>query len=139
MLPFHLCRTSQASWANGVLSSHVTHQAPLCCEACAALGVAVAAAVHAKSAGADPVTTVLDALGEVCTLTDYRRMLAAMLAAGPDLQSAVDAMHGVVPQSALFKSQGHDNAGKFFHGEITMFPPHTAGFAIYSFLRTPDE
>ena len=39
---------SPAAWANGVLSSHVTHQAPLCKEACAALGVAVAAAVRAK-------------------------------------------------------------------------------------------
>eukprot|EP01043_Picozoa_sp_COSAG02_P034379 COSAG02_NODE_2399_length_8948_cov_21.873771_7_plen_474_part_00 len=131
--------TSPSAWANGVLSSHVTHQAPLCKEACAALGVAVAAAVRAKTRGEDPVTTVLDALGKTCPYTDYRTMLSAMLEAGPELQPAVGAMHRVVPQSDLFKTQGYDFADKFFHGEVTMFPPHSAGFAIYGFLRTPDD
>jgi hypothetical protein len=97
--------TSQAAWANGVLSSHVTHQAPLCKEACAALGVAVAAALNAKVNGTDPVPTVLDALEHSCPYTDYRAMLSAMLEAGPELQPAVDAMHAVVPQSDLFKTQ----------------------------------
>jgi hypothetical protein len=32
-------------------------------------------------------------------------MLSAMLEAGPELQPAVDAMHAVVPQSDLFKTQ----------------------------------
>jgi ADP-ribosylglycohydrolase len=131
--------TSQAAWANGVLSSHVTHQAPLCKEACAALGVAVAAAVRAKTRGDDPVTAVLDALEHSCPYTDYRAMLSAMLEAGPELQPALDAMHAVVPQSDLFKTQGYDFADRFFHGEVTMFPPHSAGFAIYGFLRTPDD
>lgn len=62
--------TSQSCWANGVLSSHVTHQAPLCKEACSALGVAVAAAVKAKARGDDPVSTVLDALKLMCPYTD---------------------------------------------------------------------
>ena len=131
--------TSQSAWANGVLSSHVTHQASLCKEGCSALGVAVAAAVAAKVAGADPVSAVLDALGETCPYTDYRGMLASMLQAGPELQPAVDAMHAAVPQNELFKTQGHDGGGRYNHGEITMFPPHSAGFAIYGFLRTPDD
>jgi ADP-ribosylglycohydrolase len=62
--------TSQSCWANGVLSSHLTHQAPLCKEACSALGVAVAAAINAKVNGADPVMTVLDALEKTCPYTD---------------------------------------------------------------------
>ena len=62
-----------------------------------------------------------------------------MLKAGPDLQHAVNAMHSVVPQSDLFKSQGYAFADKFKHGEVTMFPPHSAGFAIYGFLRTPND
>lgn len=48
-------------------------------------------------------------------------------------------MHSAVPQNELFKSQGHAHPDKFQHGEVTMFPPHTAGFAIYAFLRTPDD
>ena len=62
-----------------------------------------------------------------------------MLEAGLELQSAVDAMHAAVPQNELFKAQGHDGKGRYLHGEITMFPPHSAGFAIYGFLRTPDD
>ena len=67
--------------------------------------MAVAAALNAKVNGTDPVTTVLDALEHSCPYTDYRAMLSAMLEAGPELQPAVDAMHAVVPQSDLFKTQ----------------------------------
>eukprot|EP01048_Picozoa_sp_COSAG05_P021611 COSAG05_NODE_4034_length_1707_cov_1.266791_2_plen_190_part_01 len=153
--------SSQASWANGVLSSHVTHQAPLCKEGCAALGVAVAAAVQAKAnAAEDPVAAVLEHLESRCPYTDYSRMLKAMLSAGaaakkdaerqqsmsmkPDahnplgvvtieLQAAVDAMHATVPQNDLFKGQGYAFSDRFHNHEVTMFPPHTAGFAIYAF------
>ena len=125
--------------SNCVLSSHLTHQAPLCKEACVALGCAIAASLRAKTTGADPVAAVLDALEEVCHLTDYRGMLAvcafpslipsfpcsplafsavrprlngwsrqAMLAAGPKLQDAIDAMHSLQPVSDLFRSQVGD-------------------------------
>ena len=68
--------TSSSMVSNCVLSSHLTHQAPLCKEACVALGCAIAASLRAKTTGADPVAAVLDALEEVCNLTDYRGMLA---------------------------------------------------------------
>lgn len=84
----------QASWASGVLSSHITHQAPLCKEACASLGVATAAATAAGAAGTDPVPAVLAALAGRTPYTDYAGMLAAMLAAGPELQPASPIDHG---------------------------------------------
>eukprot|EP01047_Picozoa_sp_COSAG01_P068214 COSAG01_NODE_9807_length_2339_cov_1.695089_2_plen_207_part_00 len=131
--------SSQASWANGVLSSHVTHQARLCKEGCAALGVAIAAALQAKAAGAEPVEAVLSHLDGITPYTDYTGMLRSMLAAaaaaaaasltegkeelaqGPEgegvvagvaaeLQAATDAMHEFSPHSELFSSQGHDGA-----------------------------
>jgi hypothetical protein len=92
--------TAPATSAAGVLSSHLTHQAPRCKEACAALAVAVAAAAAAAAAGADPVAGVLEALAgarRAWAPTDFRGMLEAMLAAGPGLQAAADAMHAAVP------------------------------------------
>eukprot|EP01051_Picozoa_sp_SAG22_P000036 SAG22_NODE_1_length_62449_cov_158.689270_36_plen_55_part_00 len=48
---------------------------------------------------------VLAALTGTMPYTDYAGMLGAMLAAGPALQPAVDAMHAAVPQNELFKTQ----------------------------------
>ena len=129
---------SKAGRDCGCRSSHMTHQAPLCKEACAALATAVAAATLAKVQATDPVAAVLSALSaDTMPYTDYAGMLSAMLEAGPELQPAVDAMNMVVPQNALFKTQGHDGNGRYLHGEITMFPPHSAGFAIYGFVLRP--
>eukprot|EP01047_Picozoa_sp_COSAG01_P068215 COSAG01_NODE_9807_length_2339_cov_1.695089_3_plen_123_part_00 len=39
----------------------------------------------------------------------------------------------------LLKAILGSGRGRYGHGEVTMFPPHTAGFAIFAFLRSPGD
>ena len=119
--------TGQLLTANAVIQSHVTHHNPLCKAGSAAVAAAVAAALHARATGgSDLSAAVLAAMVE-----PYGSMLAAMLAA-PDWKAAAQVMYDVQPPSAEFLE-----TSPFQPPSITMFPPHTAGWAIYSAISEP--
>ena len=107
--------------------SHVTHHNPLCKAGSAAVAAAIAAALHARAnTNPDLTTAVISAMVE-----PYGSMLSAMLAA-PDWNAAVEVMYEVQPPSAEFLA-----TSPFKPPSITMFPPHTAGWAIYSAISDP--
>lgn len=119
--------TGQLLNANAVIQSHVTHHNPLCKAGSTAVAAAVAAALQAKAAGDSNLSSaVLAALVE-----PYGSMLAAMLAA-PDWKAAAEVMYEVQPPSAEFLE-----TSPFRPPSITMFPPHTAGWAIYAAISEP--
>ena len=108
--------------ADAAIQSHVTHHAPLCKAGSAAVGAAVAAALQARALGETDLTAaVLRAMQE-----PYGSMLSAMLAA-TDWEAAVDVMYATQPASDEFME-----TSPFKPPGISMFPPHTAGWAIYS-------
>ena len=110
-----------------MLQSHVTHHAALCKEGSVAVAAAVAAALAARAAGSDDLRgAVLQAVGAV---TSYGEMLAAMLAAAGrgGWEAAVEAMYAARPPPAEFLA-----TSPFKPPSITMFPPHTAGWAIFA-------
>ena len=113
--------------ANAAIQSHVTHHNPLCKAGSVAVAAAVAAALQAQAVGDDNLSSaVLGAMVE-----PYGSMLTAMLAA-PDWKAAVEVMYEVQPPSAEFLE-----TSPFRPPSITMFPPHTAGWAIYAAISEP--
>jgi ADP-ribosylglycohydrolase len=116
---------SAIAWADGCLSSVITHTQPMCIEAAAALSTVVSVAAACSGvAGDDEVRQrSIAALGAAEHLIDWAGMLSAMLDASsvPDAQRIMrEACTAPDPSGAIFAAE-------------------TAAWAIYAFLRTPSD
>jgi ADP-ribosylglycohydrolase len=131
------------------VSSHLTHQAPLCKQGCQAVAAAIAAALHARVTLADtapaiPVVSLAEAV--LSALPEpYASLLNSMLRCspppaasnGPDADegwhAALKVLHEMHPAPPEFLVNS-----PFQPPSITMYPPHTAGWAIYCAVRAAD-